>query len=170
MGYLEKKVTHNKFNKRKELISFIIYKIIKGMQRSGKFFKFFKIFSKSVLKIINFLKYEHNIPFTFFDFIFQIISSLEPFCDVKNIKASGRTVSVPMPFRIQKKAQVAISFLINGFFIRAKKNGFTLMRAIEEELLDLHLGKTTSEAFQKKQEFVKSIFLNEKNLRFLKNI
>jgi len=51
-----------------------------------------------------------------------------------------------------------------------KKNGYPLTRAIREELCLLYFGQTTSEAFQKKQEFTRNIFYNEKNLRFLKGL
>ena len=170
MAFLETKITHNKFNKKKQYLSFIIFKIIKKIQSSGKFLKFLNLFLKSVFKIINIIKNKYNIKYSFFEFIFQIINFLAPFCNIKSLKASGRTVLVPTPFRMQKKAQVAISFLINGFFNRAKKNGFTLIRAIREELLDLYLKNTNSEAFQKKQEFIRNIFFNEKNLRFLKSL
>lgn len=170
MGYLKTKVTHKKFNYQKDFVSFTIMKILKGLLRSGKFIKFYKIFIRSASNIIMKLKSKYKTNLTFFDFIIRIINFLSPFCDVRNLKASGRTVMVPQPFRAQKKTQIAISFLIQGFRLRTKKGSLTLNKAIKEELSDLFFQTTNSEAYQKKQEFIRNIFFNEKNLRFLKNI
>jgi ribosomal protein S7 len=170
MVFLKKKITHNKFFTHQDLIGFMIFKIIRKFQQSGKLNKFYKIFLLNTFKIISLLKNKYNKPFSFINFFLQIIDFLTPFCDIKNLRASGRTILVPLPFRSQRKVQIAISFLIKGFSLRSKKGGLTIHKAIYEELSDLFFKKTNSEAFQKKQEFVRNIFLNEKNLRFLKTL
>lgn len=170
MGYLKTKLTNNYFNDKKQISSFIILKVIKSFMRSGQFEKFYTFLIKGTKEAIIKLKKMHKIKINVMDLIIKIVKYLEPFCDVKAIRASGRRILVPAPFRGQRRIMVAIRFLIHGFFNCAKKYGYPLIRAVREELILLYFQKTTSEAFQKKQEFIRNIFYNEKHLRFLKGL
>jgi len=168
MGYLKTKIANKYFNDKKQLTSYIVLKVIKTFMRSGKFDKFYTLFLKGVKNTVIYLFKNYQIKINIIDLIIKIVTYLEPFCDVKAVRASGRKVLVPAPLRPQRKIMMAIKFLIHGFFCRHKKFGAPLIRAIREELIILYFDETSSEAFQKKQEFVRNIFFNEKNLRFLK--
>jgi ribosomal protein S7 len=170
MGYLKIKIANKYFNDKKQITSYIILKVIKSLMRSGKFEKFYKILIKGTKKAVIKLKKEYEIKINIIDLIIKIVTYLGPFCDVKAVRASGRRVLVPAPLRTQRKIMVAIKFLIHGIFNSSKKYGYPLIRAIREELILLYFKKTTSEAFQKKQEFVRNIFYNEKHLRFLRGL
>jgi len=136
--------------------------------RSGKFEKFYNILINGAKKAVIFLRLKKRIKINIIKLLINTVKNLGPFCDVKAVRASGRRVLVPAPFRYQRKIMVAIKFLVHGIFNCARKFGYTLERSIKEELVSLYLKKTNSEAFQKKQEFIKNIFYNEKNLRFLR--
>lgn len=172
MVYLKTKITNKYLTQQKQITSFIILKIIKSIMKSGKFDKFYNILIKGTKKAVIHLQRKFNIKLNLIKLLVKIVKDLGPFCDVKAIKASGRRVLVPAPFRPQRKIMVAIKFLIHGIFSCSKKYGFPLIKAIKEELVLLYFRKTNrnSEAFQKKQEFVKNIFYNEKHLRFLKGL
>lgn len=170
MGYLKTKIANKYFFDKKQMNSYIILKIIKGFMRSGKFERAYNILIKGTKKTIKQLYIEHNIKINIIDLLISIVNYLSPFCDLKVIRASGRRVLVPAPLRVQRKIMIAIRFLVQGFFTRAKKNGFSLIRAIKEELYLLYFRRTLSEAFLKKQDYTRSIFFNEKHLRFLKGL
>lgn len=138
--------------------------------RSGKFEKFYNILINGTKKAVIQLHRKYNIKTNLIKLLVETVKYLGPFCDIKAIRASGRRVLVPAPFRYQRKIMVAIKFLVYGIFNCSKKYGFTLARAIKEELILLYFRKTNSEAFIKKNEFIKNIFYNEKHLRFLKGI
>jgi ribosomal protein S7 len=170
MGYLKTKIANKYFNDKKQITSYIILKVIKSLMRSGKFEKFYNILIQGTKKAVIHLRKNFQIKINIIDLIIKIVTYLGPFCDVKAVRASGRKVLVPAPLRPQRKIMVAIKFLIHGFFNCSKKYGYPLIRAIREELVLLYFKKTNSEAFQKKQEFIRNIFYNEKNLRFLKGV
>ena len=136
----------------------------------GKFDKFYNILIKGAKKAVYHLQKTHGIKINLIKLLISTISYLGPFCDLKTIRASGRRVQVPAPFRGQRKVMVSVKFFVDGIFSCAKKYGFNIIRAIKEELILLYFKKTTSEAFQKKQDFIKSLFYNEKHLRFLKGL
>lgn len=170
MGYLKTKIANKYFQDKKQITSYIILKVIKGFMRSGKFEKFYNILIKGTRKAVIRLRKQDKVRINIIDLLIKIVTYLSPFCDVRAVRASGRRVLVPAPLRPQRKIMVAIRFLVQGFFICAKKQGFSLVRAIREELYLLYFKRTTSEAFQKKQEFTRNIFYNEKHLRFLKGL
>jgi len=170
MEFLKTKITHKKFSYGQNLASFIILKIVKGIMRSGKFQKFYNILIRGTQNAVFKLKKRNNITITPIGLLLKIIMDLGPFCDVRALKASGRRVLVPAPFRIQKRVTVAVRFLIQGFFVRHTKFGFRLHRAITDELCLLYNQETSSEAFLLKEKFISNIFSNEKNLRFLRNM
>jgi ribosomal protein S7 len=170
MGYLKTKIASKYFNEKTQLTSYIILKVIKTLMRSGKFEKFYTILIKGTKNAVIHLKKHFKVKINIIALIIKIVTYLGPFCDVKAVRASGRRVLVPAPLRPQRKIMVAIKFLIHGFFSCHKKYGYPLIRAIREELVLLYFQKTNSESFQKKQEFIRNIFYNEKNLRFLKGV
>jgi ribosomal protein S7 len=170
MEFLKKKITHKKFSYGKNLASFIILKIVKGLMKSGKYQKFFNILIRGLKNAVLKLRVRNNIKITPISLLLKIIMDLGPFCDVRALKASGRRVLVPAPFRIQKRVTVAVRFLIQGFFLRHTKFGLKLHRAITDELLLLYSQQNSSEAFILKEKFISNIFYNEKHLRFLRNI
>ena len=170
MGYLKTKIANKYFNDKKHVTSYIILKVIKTLMRSGKFEKFDKILIEGAKKSVIYLRENYQIKINIIDLIVKIVTYLGPFCDVKAVRASGRRVFVPAPLRPQRKIMVAIYFLVHGIFNCHEKYGYPLSRAIREELVLLYFQRTNSEAFQKKQEFIRNIFYNEKHLRFLKGL
>lgn len=174
MEYLKKKITHKKISYGKDLATFIIFKVVKGLMRKGKFQKFHNILIKGAKHASLLLFQTYKIRMKPINIVLKAIRTLGPFCDLRGLKASGRRVLVPAPFRAQKKVTVAVRFLIHGIFKRKKLTKY-LYEAVADELFflwleDDHANKTQSEAFQVKSKYLKDIFYNEKNLRFLRNL
>jgi ribosomal protein S7 len=170
MEYLKTKISRHRFSYGKNLATFIVLKLVKGIMRSGKFQKFYNILMRGTKNAVRKLKKQHKQHITPIELLLRIVIYLGPFCDVKALKASGRRVLVPAPFRIQKRVTVAVRFFIRGIYKSHSKYGFRLHRAITEELMLLYFNQTTSESFQQKKEFLINIFVNEKNLRFLRHM
>ena len=170
MAYLKTKIANKYLIKQTQKTSFIILKVIKNIMKYGKFNKFYNILIKGTKKAVRHLQKIHKIKINLIKLLISIINYLGPFCDLKTIRASGRRIQVPAPFRGQRKVMVSVKFFVDGVFSCAKKYGFNIIKAIKEELILLYFKKTTSEAFQKKQDFIKNLFYNEKHLRFLKGI
>jgi len=63
-----------------------------------------------------------------------------------------------------------VGFLVHGIFTCQRKNGYTLQHALKIELLYSFRQDTLGEAYQKKLDFTKNIFANERHMRFLRNL
>jgi len=170
MGYLKTKITNKYLVQQKQITSYTLLKIVKSLMKSGQFEKFYNILIKGTRKAVVYLYRTYQIKINIIKLLIEAIKRLTPFCDLKAVRASGRKVLVPAPFRPQRKLTVAIKFLIHGFFACKYKYGHSLTRAIREELVLLYFKRNVSEGLYKKQEFVKNIFYNEKHLRFLKGL
>lgn len=172
MEFLKTKITPKKLSYNPKLAGFLILKIVKGIMRDGKYQKFFKFLIWGIQEAALEIQENEGITITPIRLLYQTIRALEPFCNLKAVKASGRKILVPTPFRAQKKITVAVRFFIKGIYSRHDKFEGPIFEAIVDEIRYVRQRKRTnqSEGIFQKQKFISNIFFNEKHLRFLQSM